>query len=173
MASAYLRMKKSVLCKSGILVLFGHPFLSKLRGSEEQAPSGYPPAPIVTKDVMEEKPASDQPAVVAEEKHATDDESKALAIVETEKKEAAVEPVLSKNSEGGSLDRDTVLAKVNSEKRLALIKAWEENEKAKAENKCYKSLSTITAWENTKKSSAETRMKRAEEKLEKKKSSVC
>jgi hypothetical protein len=137
--------------------------------AEEQAPSENSSAPIVTKDVLEENTASDQPAMVSEEKHATGDESKALAIVETEKKEAAVEPILSKSSEGGSLDRDAILVKVNTEKRLALVKAWEENEKAKAENKYYKSVSTITAWENTKKSSAETRMKRAEEKLEKQK----
>lgn len=137
--------------------------------AEQQAPSENPAANIVTKDVLEEKPVNDQPPMVADEKHATSDESKALAIVETEKKEAAVEPLISKSSEGGSLDRDAVLVKVNTEKRLALIKAWEENEKAKADNKYYKSVSTITAWENTKKSSAETRMKRAEEKLEKKK----
>lgn len=137
--------------------------------AEEQAPSENSSAPVVTKDVLEENTASDQPAMVSEEKHATGDESKALAIVETEKKEAAVEPILSKSSEGGSLDRDAFLVKVNTEKRLALVKAWEENEKAKAENKYYKSVSTITAWENTKKSSAETRMKRAEEKLEKQK----
>lgn len=30
---------------------------------------------------------------------------------------------------------DAVLARVESEKRLALIKAWEENEKTKIENK--------------------------------------
>jgi len=137
--------------------------------AEEQTPSEHPSAPVVTKDVVEENSASEQPAMVAEEKHATGDESKALAIVENEKKEADVGPVVAKKSEGGSLDRDAVLAKVNTEKRLALVKAWEENEKAKAENKYYKALSTITAWESTKKSAAETKMKRAEEKLEKQK----
>lgn len=30
---------------------------------------------------------------------------------------------------------DAVLARVETEKRMSLIKAWEENEKAKAENK--------------------------------------
>lgn len=141
--------------------------------AEEQTLSEHPSAPVVTKDVLEENSVSEQPAMVAEEKHATGDESKALMIVETEKKEAEkkeadVGPVPSKIS-GGSVDRDTVLAKVNTEKRLALVKAWEENEKAKAENKFYKAVSTITAWENTKKSAAETKMKRAEEKLEKQK----
>ncbi|KAH0687795.1 hypothetical protein KY290_019404 [Solanum tuberosum] len=38
-------------------------------------------------------------------------------------------------STGGSKDTDTALAKVESEKRLALIKAWEDNEKTKTENK--------------------------------------
>lgn len=137
--------------------------------AEEQTLSEHPSAPVVTKDVPEENSVSEQPAMVPEEKHATSDESKALMIVETEKKEAAVGPVPSKISEGGSLDRDAVLAKLNSEKRLALVKAWEENEKAKAENKFYKAVSTITAWENTKRSAAETKMKRAEEKLEKQK----
>lgn len=142
--------------------------------AEEQTLSEHPSAPVVTKDVLEENSVSEQPAMGAEEKHATDDESKALVIVETEKKEAEkkeadVGPVPSKRSEGGSLDRDAVLAKLNVEKRLALVKAWEENEKAKAENKFYKAVSTITAWENTKKSAAETKMKRAEEKLEKQK----
>lgn len=146
--------------------------------AEEQTLSEHPSAPVVTKDVLEENSVSEQPAMVAEEKHATGDESKALMIVETEKKEAEkkeaekkeadVGPVPSKIS-GGSVDRDAVLAKVNVEKRLALVKAWEENEKAKAENKFYKAVSTITAWENTKKSAAETKMKRAEEKLEKQK----
>lgn len=142
--------------------------------AEEQTLSEHPSAPVVTKDVPEENSVSEQPAMVAEEKHATSDESKALMIVETEKKEAekkeaAVGPVPLKISEGGSVDRDAVLAKLNSEKRLALVKAWEENEKAKAENKFYKAVSTITAWENTKRSAAETKMKRAEEKLEKQK----
>ncbi|XP_057445752.1 remorin-like [Lotus japonicus] len=37
-----------------------------------------------------------------------------------------------------SIDRDAVLARVESQKRLALIKAWEENEKTKVDNKAYK-----------------------------------
>ena len=50
---------------------------------EEQAPSEYPAVPIVTKIVLEEKPANDQPVIVAEEKYATSDKSKALVIVES------------------------------------------------------------------------------------------
>ncbi|RWW49077.1 hypothetical protein BHE74_00044794 [Ensete ventricosum] len=66
----------------------------------------------VVKDVEEEK-AAIVPA--SEEKP---DDSKALAIVERE-----------------MLWSYAALARVTTEKRLSLIKAWEENEKVKAENK--------------------------------------
>ncbi|GMP96233.1 hypothetical protein CsSME_00044964 [Camellia sinensis var. sinensis] len=36
---------------------------------------------------------------------------------------------------GDPTDRDAVLARVETEKRFALIKAWEESEKTKTENK--------------------------------------
>ena len=54
--------------------------------------------------------------------------------------EVADEPVAEKPTDekaahGGSNDRDLALARVESEKRNSLIKAWEENEKTKAENK--------------------------------------
>ncbi|KAI6707227.1 hypothetical protein NL676_010189 [Syzygium grande] len=70
---------------------------------------------------------------------------------------------------GGSFDRDAVLARVETEKRLALIKAWEESEKTKVENKTYKKLSGIGSWENTKRAAVEAELKKIEEKLEKKK----
>lgn len=72
-------------------------------------------------------------------------------------------------STGGSKDRDTALAKVESEKRLALIKAWEENEKTKAENKALKKLSAVGSWENTKKATVEAELRQIQEELEKKK----
>uniref|UniRef100_A0A5B6Z8I1 Putative remorin 2 n=1 Tax=Davidia involucrata TaxID=16924 RepID=A0A5B6Z8I1_DAVIN len=72
-------------------------------------------------------------------------------------------------SSGDSIDRDAVLARVETEKRLALIKAWEDSEKSKAENKAYKKLSAIGAWENTKKAYVEAQLKKIEEKFEKKK----
>nr|GMC80764.1 remorin-like [Ipomoea batatas] len=59
-------------------------------------------------------------------------------------------------------DRDAALAQLELEKRLALIKAWEENEKAKADNKAHKKLSAIAAWENTKKASVEAQLKQIE-----------
>ncbi|KAJ8526901.1 hypothetical protein K7X08_029378 [Anisodus acutangulus] len=53
----------------------------------------------------------------------------------------------------------TALAKVESEKRLALIKAWEDNEKAKAENKAFKKLSAVGSWENTKKATIDAELR--------------
>ncbi|GMN32219.1 hypothetical protein TIFTF001_003579 [Ficus carica] len=63
---------------------------------------------------------------------------------------------------------DAVLARVETEKRLALIKAWEESEKTKAENKAYKKLSAVGAWENSKRAAVEAELRAIEEKLEKK-----
>ncbi|XP_057851110.1 remorin [Cryptomeria japonica] len=139
---------------------------------EEQAPAEPIAAPVLNKDVPEEKVASDPPAAPSREDHTVADDSKALVVIEEEKrlaeekKEAVVEPAPEKS---GSINRDAVLAKVNEEKRAALVKAWEENEVAKADNKYHKALTNIIAWENTKKSSTETKLRKAEEKLEKKK----
>lgn len=133
---------------------------------EEQAPAEPIAAPVVSKDVPEEKAVLDPQAVPSGEDHTVTDESKALAIVEEEKKLPISEPAPEKV---GSINRDAVLAKVNEEKRAALVKAWEENEVAKAENKYHKALTNITAWEETKKSATETKLRKAEEKLEKKK----
>ncbi|KAJ9173579.1 hypothetical protein P3X46_016699 [Hevea brasiliensis] len=68
-----------------------------------------------------------------------------------------------------STDRDAELEKVESEKRYALIKAWEENEKAKVENKTHKKILAVASWETTKKAYVETQIKKYEEKVEKKK----
>ncbi|KAI3471127.1 hypothetical protein Pfo_027790 [Paulownia fortunei] len=124
----------------------------------EPPPSDPPAAEPVEapKDVAEEKTIIPPPA---EEKA---DDSKALAIVE---KPEAVE----EKKPEGSIDRDAVLARVATEKRLSLIKAWEESEKSKAENKAQKKISAIGAWENSKKASLEAELKKIEEQLEKKK----
>jgi len=50
-----------------------------------------------------------------------------------------------------------------------LIKAWEENEKTKAENKAAKKISATLSWENSKKANIEAELKKIEEQLEKKK----
>ncbi|XP_006649189.2 remorin [Oryza brachyantha] len=69
----------------------------------------------------------------------------------------------------GSADRDAILAKVELERKLSMIKAWEESEKSKAENKAQKKMSSILAWENSRKAAVEAKLRTREEKLEKKK----
>ena len=73
------------------------------------------------------------------------------------------------HSRGGSLDRDIALAEVAKGKKLSYVKAWEESEKTKAENKAQKHISHIAAWENSKKATLEAELKKIEEELEKKK----
>ncbi|KAL5565611.1 hypothetical protein UlMin_028775 [Ulmus minor] len=92
------------------------------------------------------------------------EDSKALAVVEK-----VPEPVIAKKPSGGSIDRDIALADVEKEKQTSYIKAWEESEKSKAENKAQKKLSTVNAWENSKKAALEAQLKKIEEDLERKK----
>ncbi|MBA0617333.1 hypothetical protein Godav_026791 [Gossypium davidsonii] len=152
--------------------------------AEAETTAAPPPAVEVPKAESEEKTVSPPPA---EEKP---EESKALVVVEK-----APEPEPKKIS-GGSHDRggglrsiasifsDIALAEVEKAKRLSFIKAWEESEKTKAENKSLtvklsidlksmsrsqKKLSAIVAWENSKKASLEAKLKKIEEQLEKKK----
>ncbi|KAG6749490.1 hypothetical protein POTOM_046541 [Populus tomentosa] len=88
------------------------------------------PAPVETKsDVADEKAIVPTPPA-AEEKEKVADELKALAVVEK------TEPAPKKIS-GGSIDRDIALADLEKEKRLSFIKAWEDSEKTKAENKVF------------------------------------
>ncbi|VAH49566.1 unnamed protein product [Triticum turgidum subsp. durum] len=97
-------------------------------------PAAEPEAPA--KDVTEEKAVIPAPAPAAEEEKPPADDSKALVVVEKVADEPVAEkPTDEKAAHGGSNDRDLALARVESEKRNSLIKAWEENEKTKAENK--------------------------------------
>ncbi|CAN1253736.1 Remorin 1.4 [Linum perenne] len=82
--------------------------------------------------------------------------------------EAAVSEIITEKTPLNPTNRDVVLARVETEKRNALICAWEENEKAKIDNKTYKRLSAITSWENTKKAAVEAQIKEYEEQLQKK-----
>ncbi|KAL3604094.1 hypothetical protein D5086_004953 [Populus alba] len=116
------------------------------------------PAPVETKgDVADGKVTAPPPPVAAEkEKAATAaEESKALAVVEK------TEPAPKKVS-GGSIDRDVALADLEKEKRLSFIKAWEDSEKTKAENKSQKNLSAVAAWENSKKAALEAKLRKKE-----------
>ncbi|KAL5747486.1 hypothetical protein ACOSP7_024488 [Xanthoceras sorbifolium] len=69
------------------------------------------------------------------------------------------DPANEKISES-SYGRDTMLAKVEMEKRLALIKAWEENAKAIVDNKAYKRHSAVGTWESSKRASVEAQLKK-------------
>ncbi|XP_021314383.1 remorin isoform X9 [Sorghum bicolor] len=56
-----------------------------------------------------------------------------------------------------------VLAKVEMDRKLSMIKAWEESEKSKAQNKAEKKmLSAIMAWEKTKKAAVEAKLRTRE-----------
>ncbi|KAL1569051.1 remorin 1.4-like isoform X4 [Salvia divinorum] len=96
----------------------------------------------------------------AEEKE--DDNEKAITQV-------SLQDSQSLNSKPHPTSLNAVLAKVEIEKKLSLIKAWEENEKTKAENKAHKKLSAIDAWENTKRAAVEAELQQIEEKFDKKK----
>lgn len=109
----------------------------------------------------EEKAIVPVQSLVPEEKLA--DDTKALVVIEKPAEDCE------EKTKEGSTNRDDVLAKVATEKKEALIKAWEESEKSKAENKAQQKISSIGAWENSKKAELEAQMKKIEEDLEKKK----
>ncbi|KAL6499291.1 hypothetical protein OROHE_025954 [Orobanche hederae] len=121
-------------------------------------------------EVVRKKPEADQPPLaavmvmppVAPPPH---EDTKALSKV-------PAEPVARKGSKG-SLDRDVALAKLEDDKKYSFVKAWEESEKTKVENKiqetAQKKLCEVSAWENSQKASLESQLKRIEEQLEKKK----
>ncbi|XP_039051925.1 remorin 1.4-like isoform X2 [Hibiscus syriacus] len=102
-----------------------------------------------------------QPVKQDMEDHAAAEEKSVIPVPE---KLTTEEPVKEK-----SANRDSALARVETEKRLALVKAWEENEKAKVDNKAHKKISAIESWDNTKKAAVEAQLRSFEEKLEKKK----
>ncbi|MBA0796032.1 hypothetical protein Gohar_006834, partial [Gossypium harknessii] len=117
-----------------------------------------PPTEAAVEESVTPPPPTEEKPADSTEKPPEPIEKAAEAAESTEKKSTEV-----------SVDRDAVLARVATEKRISLINAWEESEKSKAENKAQKKLSSIAAWENTKKAAIEAELKRIEEKLEKQK----
>ncbi|CAJ1817446.1 unnamed protein product [Sphenostylis stenocarpa] len=111
--------------------------------------------------VVVELPSQD--AVAAEASGA--DEAKAIVVVAP----ANTEIPENKPSSRGSIDRDIALAQVAKEKQMSYVKAWEESEKAKADNRANKHISEVAAWEEKKEAALEAELKKLEEKLEKKK----
>ncbi|KVI10131.1 remorin-like [Cynara cardunculus var. scolymus] len=127
----------------------------------EVEPECQPEPPVAAAEKEEEKALVPVEPLVSEEKPT--DDTKALIVVEKP------EEVCDEKPKEGSINRDDVLAKVATEKKDALIKAWEESEKSKAENKAQQKLSSIEAWEISKKAELEAELKKIEEDLEKKK----
>ncbi|XP_021671668.1 remorin [Hevea brasiliensis] len=130
---------------------------------ESETPSEPPPPAPVPEAVEPPKDVAEEKSVIPPPPEKKGDESQALVAVEK-----APESAEAKSTEG-SVNRDAVLARVETEKRMSLIKAWEESEKSKAENKAHKKLSSVVSWENSRKASVEAELKQIEEKLEKKK----
>ncbi|KAG0450848.1 hypothetical protein HPP92_026529 [Vanilla planifolia] len=131
----------------------------EVEGSPEVTAEVPPPTSTESsKDTAEEKAA----ITPATEEKANDLET--LVVVEK-----IVDLPPTKKNSGGSIDRDAVLANVENEKKMSLIKAWEDSEKVKAENKAAKKMSGILSWENSRTASIQAEMKKIEEALEKKK----
>ncbi|GKU89332.1 hypothetical protein SLEP1_g3483 [Rubroshorea leprosula] len=129
--------------------------------SVEPPPAPAPESTEPPKDVAEEKLVVIPPPLSPLEEKP--EERQPLAVVEKV-------PEVAEGKVGeGSVNRDAVLARVETEKRISLIKAWEESEKSKAENKAQRKLSAVGAWENSKKAALEAEQKKIEEQLEKKK----
>ncbi|KAL6906543.1 hypothetical protein ACP4OV_004144 [Aristida adscensionis] len=73
-------------------------------------------------------------------------------------------------AKGGSHEEaaasNAYLTRVETEKRMSLIKAWEENEKAKANNRAARRLASVTCWENSKIAQMEADLKKIHEQVE-------
>ncbi|VAI51764.1 unnamed protein product [Triticum turgidum subsp. durum] len=54
-------------------------------------------------------------------------------------------------------------------RKLSMVKAWEENQKSKVDNRAEHKMSSILSWENTNKAAVQAKLRTREEKLEKKK----
>ncbi|MCO5569958.1 hypothetical protein L7F22_023672 [Adiantum nelumboides] len=94
---------------------------------------------------------------------------RSLTVIATQKCQSLSDTELSPRSAslaGSSLNKDLFMAKLNKEKVLLLIKAWEENKKKKSFNRFSKKMSKLEAWEVGKKARAEARLRTSEERLE-------
>lgn len=122
-------------------------------------------AAAVAEEVVSKKPEAEgePPLAAVENKPVVEppcDDAKAVAIVPVPEE---------KKASKGSLDRDIALAKLEDEKRVSFIKAWEEGEISKVENRAQKKIADICSWENTKKAAIENQLKKKEEQLEQQK----
>eukprot|EP00250_Pteridium_aquilinum_P012164 c20542_g1_i1 orf=187-870(-) len=94
---------------------------------------------------------------------------RSLTVVATRKCQSLSDGEVSPRSAsmtGSSLNKDVVMAKLNKDKVLLLIKAWEENKKKRSYNRLSKKMAKLEAWEVGKKARAEACLRTCEEKLE-------
>ncbi|KAI3792456.1 hypothetical protein L2E82_06336 [Cichorium intybus] len=110
----------------------------------------------------EEKQETKEDVVLETESKSTDDHVATPAPEPKSSLDATPPPEKTKPPHGGDNELEIIVA----EKKLALIKAWEENEKTKADNKAYTKTSAIGAWENTRKAVLEANLKQIEENIE-------
>ncbi|XP_015689084.1 remorin-like isoform X1 [Oryza brachyantha] len=130
--------------------------------AEAEAEARAPSAPEAAKSgAAEEEKAvilAPSPASKTEDAEPPADDSKALVVFV----EKVVDKPHAEKAPPTSNDRAVALAKVETDKRESLIKAWEDNEKAKAENRASKKLLDIISWENTKKAVIKTQLRKKE-----------
>nr|AFK38814.1 unknown [Lotus japonicus] len=99
---------------------------------QKKAESDTTPAPVAA------VPPPSNDAVAKKAPEVAADDSKALVVVPEKTPVPENKP-----SSKGPLDRDVALAELEKEKRLSYVKAWEESEKSKTENKAQKNLSDV------------------------------
>jgi len=91
---------------------------------------------------------------------------KSVILVSDKKVDSAVaeNTTIARNS--SRFDRDVVLKQVLSQKRFSLIRAWEESEKKKTDNKANKKMSFLESWEISQQAAIEADLRKIQEKLE-------
>ncbi|KAG2262333.1 hypothetical protein Bca52824_069412 [Brassica carinata] len=75
-------------------------------------------------------------------------------------------PLHGQNTTILSSNQNEKFVEIEREKSLALLNAWKENEKAKAQTKAYRELCSLEEWENNMKTALELDLKKMEENLE-------
>ncbi|XP_024985057.1 remorin-like isoform X2 [Cynara cardunculus var. scolymus] len=95
-----------------------------------------------------------------------EESKKDIASTETESKSTPPPPEPKSTSVAAEPPEKLKPVHGGDEKRMALIKAWEENEKTKADNKAYTKVLAIGAWENSKRAEVEANLKKIEVDIE-------
>ncbi|CAN1751845.1 unnamed protein product [Linum perenne] len=131
----------------------------KLEVPESPAPAAAAAAEP-PKDVAEEKSVIPTP-LASEDKYEPKADPAGIGWKKKTEETEATESVAEEAKPAeGSVSRDKELARLETEKRMSFVKAWEESEKSKAENRAHKKVSAIESWENSKKAAVEEQMEK-------------